>query len=404
MNCTSRIKNHYTLFIVVLFIYLSGCNSSKSQYNSEMSNIGFNIDLVIGLEDQGDEYQLGDPIGVRTDTTKNIYIADRAALEIKVFDSSGQFKKSIGKRGRGPGEFHDINMFELTPDGNFIIVDRGNLRYTSITRTGDEIFSGGITISDEWQFYPDDVDYINDNELIALFTDGSHPEYSSPILERPLFYRYSHDFKERRGAFFPFNELDEDLQTSFAWLSFLGRPGSFVTTPDKKSIFYSPRIYSGKIYHIVHSDTGWVTQDVISGVLPKEKPYNVLDESEFNALRNRNIPGISRTYYDKPEPYMGRVNSVDAGIYLLNDGSLIHYWHQWRNILDDNGEHEPILDLYVQIFDETFKVKKSGRIFSIETTQLGWVPMVNWKDENDNFYLIQNTDKSYPLVKRFILK
>ncbi|MDZ7756260.1 6-bladed beta-propeller [Rhodohalobacter sp.] len=107
--------------------------------------------MKIGAESQGEEYQLGDPVGVRTDSSLNIYVADRASLTIRMFDPDGKFIRDIGRRGRGPSEFLDINTFEITPEENFFVLDRGNWRYKHLTKEGDEVSSVPIDQSGtEW--------------------------------------------------------------------------------------------------------------------------------------------------------------------------------------------------------------------------------------------------------------
>jgi len=45
------------------------------------------------------------PISMTADSNNNIYILDNSLMNVKKFDSSGNFVKSIGRMGQGPGEF-----------------------------------------------------------------------------------------------------------------------------------------------------------------------------------------------------------------------------------------------------------------------------------------------------------
>lgn len=248
-----------------MFCFINlGCSPKDDVYelNSvENRTVTVNNILKLGLESQGQNFQFGDPIGVRTDDKNNIYIADSASLTIKKYNKSGEFIEEMGRKGRGPGEFLDINSFEITPEGNFFILDRGNMRYSNINARGEEVSTEPIDFSMEWQFYPDGIAYYND-KIIALFNDGvSSP--NKPDLEKDLFYIYDKDLKTRLGSFFNFLEFQDIEMNSFAWLAFLGKPGSFTLNKEKNDFLYSPLIYHGNIYHFTKQDSSWSLHKVI---------------------------------------------------------------------------------------------------------------------------------------------
>ena len=58
-----------------------------------------------------------------------IYVLDHSiAKSLFVFDNDGRFIRKIGSRGRGPGEYNEINDFTIDYDhGNIIITDYGKL-------------------------------------------------------------------------------------------------------------------------------------------------------------------------------------------------------------------------------------------------------------------------------------
>lgn len=191
----NRKKGFYQINLVlclIIFLVISGCNSRETtqilngkEMRAEVEEI-----LKIGVEAQGAEYQFGDPIGVRTDKSHNIYVADRASLTIRMYDQEGRFVRDIGRRGSGPSEFYDINTFEITADEHFFVLDRGNWRYKYLTQQGIEVSSIPIDrLGMIWFFNPDAMDHYEDN-IIALFVDGAHnPE--KPVIDRELFYVYS---------------------------------------------------------------------------------------------------------------------------------------------------------------------------------------------------------------------
>ncbi|MCG2760677.1 MAG: 6-bladed beta-propeller [Candidatus Delongbacteria bacterium] len=103
------------------------------------------------------------PVSLTADKLDNIYILDVMSMSVKKFDSSGNFIKSIGRMGQGPGELfypsimfidndtlnlmsagsRKISKFDL--DGNFysdkLITDQTQLQNTKISRDGQKIVS-----------------------------------------------------------------------------------------------------------------------------------------------------------------------------------------------------------------------------------------------------------------------
>ena len=70
-------------------------------------------DLSIGGKDAQSDYALGDIRDVVVDDAGIIYVLDSKNFHIKVFDSSGKFLRTIGRKGQGPGEFEVPLMMSL---------------------------------------------------------------------------------------------------------------------------------------------------------------------------------------------------------------------------------------------------------------------------------------------------
>lgn len=394
-------KNFFFLFLL-LFI---SCTSNKKEIDNfeKGKPIEVNQNLIIGNSEQPDEYQLGDPIGIRTDSLGNIYIADRATLKIKKFNREGLFLKTIGKRGRGPGEFYDINSFELTAKGDFFIVDKGNIRYTIVGHDGKELFSKKIDIS-KWQFYPKQISFLKD-KIISLYHDPNRVNaINKPMFEREMFYEYSLDLDHRLTAFLPYKEL-VGLQDKAAWVNFVGTPGSFIIEKgtSKPEIIYSPRVYNGNFYQIKNEiDSVW-SVETFHGIKPAFPAFEKFEEAEFDVLLNKKLPGLFRNYFDKREPYRGRINVADEGIFRLKNGKIVQFRSQWSHLKSNQKpDSTNVLDIYVQLFDENLNLERDSYLFSLENRQRLRTPIINWKDQNDEFYYIVNT-KNFVLVKRFKL-
>lgn len=89
------------------------------------------IDLSIGGDDDREEYSFVSISGLAFAPDGRIIVTDRRDDAVKVFDSSGQFAYSIGRRGSGPGEFRSPMGAAFDRDGSLWIRDDNNKRYNA---------------------------------------------------------------------------------------------------------------------------------------------------------------------------------------------------------------------------------------------------------------------------------
>lgn len=91
--------------------------------------------LAIGLLDGPEELLFGDIESVARDAAGNLIVADDQTLEIRIFDPQGEYLRSMGREGEGPGEFLDLTGAWVLPDGGILALD---YRLDRITRFGAE--------------------------------------------------------------------------------------------------------------------------------------------------------------------------------------------------------------------------------------------------------------------------
>jgi len=99
--------------------------------------IVFEEELSIG-EIEGDENQMfGNRVYFNTDVDGNIYINDWDRKRIQKFDPNGDYLLTIGRKGRGPGEFINAWVPRFDKDGNIYVYDMANRRISFFMKQGE---------------------------------------------------------------------------------------------------------------------------------------------------------------------------------------------------------------------------------------------------------------------------
>jgi len=392
--------NIISLSVILMVLFSCEKSSSTSEKTIKIQIIEAESDLQIGLPDQPLENQFGQPIAVRTDALNNIYIADRQSKTIKVFDNDGRYLKSLGGRGRGPAEFQEMEFMELTPEGHLVLMDRGNLEFKVISTEGKQIASYPYNLSD--QFYPQSVRY-TDDWIFALFFNSSS-SLNTPLTERKLFHISQTDFQKRDTSFFQINQIVVDYGIRIALMTIY--PGSFVLSDDH-TLYFSPGTYDGTLFMYRQSLSGvWSHEKIFSGKLPLNEAYKDFEhEQQYNEAAESGLPRIVRSRYNRESVY-GKQLSMDAGIYELSDGRIIHFYavlgDEKYRLPEGTGSHP--MDLYVQIFNKEGDLLEHSFLFTYtEQYHFPRYKLVNWKDEHDRFYMIDHPGE-YPVIRRFSLK
>jgi len=123
-------------------------------------------DLIIRGSEE-DEEQMFQSINVLdVDEAGQFYILDEQAANIKIFDQNGDFVKTIGRKGQGPGEFGmPISLF-LSPQRNIIVNDMGQRKIQYFDREGNYLKE--FSIADKFLFFGPMV--TSGGDLIVTYT------------------------------------------------------------------------------------------------------------------------------------------------------------------------------------------------------------------------------------------
>ena len=103
-----------------------------------------------GLEGDGDlAYYFGETRGVAKLADGRVAVADRQAHTIRIFDPDGTYHRSVGRSGRGPGEFRNIEGLYRVAGGIGIpnaISAAFATRYSAHERGARRVGAGGTTV------------------------------------------------------------------------------------------------------------------------------------------------------------------------------------------------------------------------------------------------------------------
>jgi hypothetical protein len=80
-------------------------------------------ELRFGSTDADDPSSLRQPVQVVPTPDGTMYVKDYAGPSLLVFDSKGRYLRTVGRLGRGPGEYLDIGQFGLLRDGRLLLTD-----------------------------------------------------------------------------------------------------------------------------------------------------------------------------------------------------------------------------------------------------------------------------------------
>lgn len=80
-------------------------------------------DLVIGVKEGPAEYTFSQIQDVDVDAEGNIYVLDQRETQVKVFDATGLYLRTIGRKGQGPGEIQMPVLVQVTKQGELLVYD-----------------------------------------------------------------------------------------------------------------------------------------------------------------------------------------------------------------------------------------------------------------------------------------
>ncbi|MFZ2054671.1 MAG: 6-bladed beta-propeller [Candidatus Aminicenantales bacterium] len=96
-------------------------NPEEPVYSGDV--LSLEEDLSIGTSEGEEEYVFSRIGGLDVDDNGNIYAIDSSSAHVRVFDSNGQYLRTIGRKGQGPGEMVMPGFVQVTSQDEIAVYD-----------------------------------------------------------------------------------------------------------------------------------------------------------------------------------------------------------------------------------------------------------------------------------------
>ncbi len=138
-------------------------------------------DLTIGVLEGPEEYLFGQVSELAVDATGGVYVFDAQVPALRYYDVDGQYVRTLGREGEGPGEYYDVALgLEVRPgDGRVVLRDPRNRRLS--------IYDPDGQVHDSWRIasglFTANAMTIDtaDRVLLKILTGPTTPETPWPI-------------------------------------------------------------------------------------------------------------------------------------------------------------------------------------------------------------------------------
>ncbi|MFY0683521.1 MAG: 6-bladed beta-propeller [Balneola sp.] len=130
------------LLILVLLPFIIHCSSNKKE---EVPNTSKEFEVVeefrIDNPEDIEEFYFASVSHLAIGKNGNIFVGDDQMPTVSMFNNQGSFIKTIGKEGRGPGEYLGFGGLEVLQDGRLAIWAQRNSRVNYYSANGDFLSS-----------------------------------------------------------------------------------------------------------------------------------------------------------------------------------------------------------------------------------------------------------------------
>lgn len=296
--------NRILLGLFLFVVGATGLHCSSDPSTSEQLNVSFEETLRLGTDqsDAPNHRLFSDPVQVAVGDDGTLFVVDRGAPAIRVYDETGTFQRSIGDEGNGPGEFQRITALHAG-DGQLLVADQRQARITALSPTG--------TVEATYQL--SDVPRITQ---IAEYTDDQYLVVGAG--KGHLVHVVDSSFSGVEASLI----AESDVQTTDHKLERVVRqfmPGH-VAMANSDRVVYAPSLYPGRLYEYTRTDTAWTQTDVYRGHGTHDPP------ATFSPLKQAERVDLPISL--QQGRYGVQFHSISWGLTVNANGTITHVFSQ----------------------------------------------------------------------------
>ena len=326
-------------------------NPKEPMYGEDVFSL--EEELSIGGAEGREEYILSDIRDIGVDEGERIYILDSKESHIKVFNKMGEYIKTIGKKGQGPGEMRRPTSLQVTSQNEIVVNDSAARKLHFFTLDGN--FLRAVSQTKMIFFSNPKVD--NEGNIIASYMIMDQEvtyvlKKFNPQLEK-IFTIFSTEVLKYPyiNPFFPQCYWEITKENNVIW--------GFA---DKYEL------------HIINSEG-----KLIKKIIKEYDPIKITEEEKDNLIKERfgGYEGMP------PETKLSWKKYHNAFIYLSIDDKERIFVRTYEKVSERD-------EYYYDVFDSEGKC--------IAKIPLKAIPRIL---KNNKLYTIEEDEEGYQVVKRY---
>jgi len=263
------------------------------------------------------------PTDLDTYSDGSFIVKELRQNELKLFDRDGNYQKTLTRRGRGPGEFLEIEYFFIDRNDRLLVIDKKLVKLT--------VFKSGLSNSKGYSVFNSrpsirSLHQKKDGTYLLGFQDYN-PRASRQ--KEALFYAMSPDFVRSDSGFAYPEDLTEEEPGSLPHVVLGGRGFTANSVlSDSDDLIVAPKLYSGRMV-MYRSNNEYSEPEYlkINSYGPAYEEYPTSRPLTFELVRKEGINAHSSAGSGSVRFY--HLNR-SLGLFRLNTDELIHFVQIWE--------------------------------------------------------------------------
>jgi len=299
----ARCRAVHVVALALLLLAGLRCTTESSEQRSTAP--AFQETLRLGSDDpDAPDHRLFTQVAaVAVGQDSTIYAVDSQNGGIRVYDADGTFRRTIGQRGQGPGEFERVSVLHVDRQGRLLVADPARARVTAFAPSGRLLTTYSVP----------------EVQRIVQIADLSGGRYAIVGAGKGhLVHVVDSGFSTVEARLVP----EKSVRATEHKLSTVITPyfpGSVAVLTDGRLV-YAPGFYTGTLRVFAETDTAWTRTATYESPGGRNPPVTItaLDDAERVDLPLRMQSG----------QFAAQLHAVSGGLYTPEGKDLVHVFTQ----------------------------------------------------------------------------